>query len=88
MLSRLRAQPDAASPSLCIDLDNFKTVNDTLGHPVGDLLLQAVAGAAARCAAPASDIVARLGGDEFAILQADVAQPAEVSQPRRSASST
>ncbi len=52
---------------LCIDLDGFKTVNDTLGHWVGDELLKEI-GARLQAVAPPNATVARLGGDEFAIL--------------------
>jgi diguanylate cyclase (GGDEF)-like protein len=55
---------------LSLDLDGFKTINDTLGHPAGDLLLQSVASRLQSVAADA-EIVARLGGDEFVVIQQD-----------------
>lgn len=55
---------------LYIDIDEFKIVNDTLGHPVGDQLLQALADRLRNCVGP-DDYVARLGGDEFAVVMAD-----------------
>lgn len=61
---------------LCLDLDNFKTVNDTLGHPVGDALLEA-AGQRLQGCVREGDIVARLGGDEFAIVQTLSGEPRE-----------
>ena len=64
---------------LFLDLDNFKNINDTLGHAVGDLILQEVA-ARLREACRKSDTIARLGGDEYTLLIEDLGQPEEAAR--------
>jgi diguanylate cyclase (GGDEF)-like protein len=61
---------------LCLDLDRFKVINDTLGHPVGDALLRAVSDRLTACVRKA-DVVVRQGGDEFAIVQRHRGGPEE-----------
>jgi diguanylate cyclase (GGDEF)-like protein len=63
---------------IVLDLDRFKEVNDTLGHPIGDLLLQQVA-ARIRGATREADSVARLGGDEFALVLSTASDPNAVA---------
>jgi len=63
---------------LYIDIDEFKSVNDSLGHMIGDELLKSVAVSLNRCIGGA-DFVARLGGDEFAIVQTAVKAEADVA---------
>ncbi|SED49666.1 diguanylate cyclase (GGDEF) domain-containing protein [Rhizobiales bacterium GAS191] len=76
-LARMRRE-DHRVAIHCLDLDHFKSVNDTLGHPVGDALLRAVSERLLSCVRE-TDTVSRLGGDEFAIVQDAVKTPEEVS---------
>jgi diguanylate cyclase (GGDEF)-like protein len=69
---------DGSIAVLSLDLDHFKSVNDTLGHPIGDRLLQEAARRMLGCIRE-TDIVARLGGDEFAVVQTAIAQPADTT---------
>ncbi|WP_430649702.1 EAL domain-containing protein [Bradyrhizobium retamae] len=64
---------------LYIDIDEFKGINDSLGHHVGDELLKAVAACLKDCIKP-GDLIARLGGDEFAVIQTAIGGRAEVEE--------
>ena len=72
-----RATADRQLAVIYIDIDEFKSVNDTLGHQVGDELLKSVASGLRRQANP-NEFIARLGGDEFAIMQTAVRNQAEI----------
>ena len=63
---------------LCLDLDHFKRVNDTLGHSIGDQLLEGVADRLRDCVGSAG-AVARLGGDEFAVIMASLDLPSDAA---------
>jgi diguanylate cyclase (GGDEF)-like protein len=73
-----KVQPDRQLAVLYIDIDEFKSVNDALGHSVGDELLKAVAGRLRGCLGE-TDVAARLGGDEFAIIQTAIGHPSDTT---------
>jgi diguanylate cyclase (GGDEF)-like protein/PAS domain S-box-containing protein len=62
---------------MCLDVDHFKTINDTMGHPAGDAVLKEFAARLNGCTR-ASDTAARLGGDEFVVLLEDLHRPDDV----------
>jgi diguanylate cyclase (GGDEF)-like protein/PAS domain S-box-containing protein len=70
-LQRIKRHPNILFAVLFLDLDGFKLINDSLGHLMGDRLLQAFARRLSECLRP-SDTLARLGGDEFTILLEDI----------------
>ena len=73
-----RRSPGESCAVLCLDLDQFKAINDTLGHPIGDILLNAVTDRL-RGIVRQTDTVARLGGDEFAIVQTNLRHSEDVT---------
>lgn len=75
---RVAERDHAQLALMLIDLDHFKTVNDTLGHQVGDELLKSVAQRLSQ-SVRASDIVARLGGDEFVVVLPEIDSPTMAS---------
>jgi diguanylate cyclase (GGDEF)-like protein len=77
-----RARRGQGMAILYLDLDRFKAVNDTLGHPAGDQLLREVANRL-RDTVREADTITRLGGDEFAIAQTGVEQPASADSLAR-----
>ena len=81
-LGRMQAQAERAKHALAVlflDLDNFKNINDSLGHHAGDRLLREVA-IRLTAAVRQADMVARLGGDEFVVVLAEIAEPQDAAR--------
>jgi diguanylate cyclase (GGDEF)-like protein len=72
-------RPDEQLAVLYIDIDEFKSVNDALGHPIGDELLKGVADRLRGCLKE-TDVAARLGGDEFAVIQTAIRDRSETTR--------
>jgi diguanylate cyclase (GGDEF)-like protein/PAS domain S-box-containing protein len=83
LMDRLRAEMERARHAnnsvavLFLDIDNFKRINDSMGHAIGDTLLQQIAGRLQAALRP-NDTIARHGGDEFAIIAGDLARSESV----------
>lgn len=75
----LRGGAGSRSALLFLDLDDFKSINDRFGHPVGDEVLRYLAGEI-RCRVRESDVVGRVGGDEFVVFLRNVSSEADVAR--------
>ncbi|MES0154726.1 EAL domain-containing protein [Mesorhizobium sp. M0018] len=71
---------DGSLAIFSLDLDHFKAVNDSWGHPAGDWLLKCVAERLQRCLRNETDVVARFGGDEFVIIQFNLKSPGDAEK--------
>ena len=76
----IHEQPDQPMALILLDLDRFKDVNDTLGHHVGDTVLQQIGPRIQQCMSQYKVLLSRLGGDEFTVLIYDVSDPMEINK--------